>query len=119
LTGAGEPSPGANAPSSSLTLADRLEIQELIARYCWALDTRDGDAYAATFVPDGVFDGVATRARGHDELRALPRALHPDQIETQHWVSNLVLEGDAQRAIAKSYVIAYRSDSYYLAHYRD
>jgi uncharacterized protein (TIGR02246 family) len=102
-----------------LSLADRLEIQELIARYCWALDTRDGDAYAATFIPDGVFQGVTTFARGHDQLRALPLALHPDRIETQHWVTNLVLEGDGQRVTARSYAIAYRADSYYLAHYLD
>lgn len=63
--------------SGSLSLADRLEIQELIARYCWALDTRDGDAYAATFIPDGVFQGIGSRGRGHDELQALPLSSTP------------------------------------------
>ena len=52
-----------------LSLADRLEIRELIARYNWAIDTRDGVAVADTFVPDGVFDGGRV-FRGREELIA-------------------------------------------------
>lgn len=104
---------------NSLSLADRLEIQDLITRYCWALDVRDGEAYAATFTPDGVFDGLTTHGQGHDELRALPLALHPDRIETQHWVTNIVLQGNGQTATSKCYIIAYRAESYYLGHYED
>ncbi len=106
-------------PPEPLSLADRLEIQDLIARYCWALDMRDGDAYAATFTPDGVFEGIGSRGRGHNELRALPLSLHPEAIETQHWVTNTVLQGDGQRATSKSYILILRAESYYLGHYAD
>jgi hypothetical protein len=34
-------------------LEDRVEIEELMARYAWALDTGDFEGYAATFCEDG------------------------------------------------------------------
>jgi len=37
---------------SHLSEADRLAIHELYARYCWALDTGDTDAYVALFTED-------------------------------------------------------------------
>jgi hypothetical protein len=39
---------------------DRIQIQQLIARYAYALDTggRNGYDYADLFAPDGVFVGM-------------------------------------------------------------
>ncbi len=37
-------------------LLDRAEIEELIARYVTALDTRDADMYAGVFAEDGVYE---------------------------------------------------------------
>lgn len=39
--------------SARLTGDDRFDIQDLFARYSWALDTGEPDALAATFAPDG------------------------------------------------------------------
>ena len=36
-----------------VALEDRAEIEELIARYAWTLDTGDFDGYAACFTDDG------------------------------------------------------------------
>lgn len=36
-------------------LADRAEIEELVARYVTALDTLDADAYASVFAENGQF----------------------------------------------------------------
>ncbi|MGH2520200.1 MAG: nuclear transport factor 2 family protein, partial [Chloroflexota bacterium] len=33
----------------SVSATDRRDIEELIARYNWAIDTRDGEGVAATF----------------------------------------------------------------------
>lgn len=41
-------------------ISDRLEIQELIARYSVALDTREYDALDALFTDDAVLDYTAT-----------------------------------------------------------
>ena len=38
---------------AKVPLEDRVEIEELMARYCWALDTGDFEGYAATFAEDG------------------------------------------------------------------
>jgi ketosteroid isomerase-like protein len=39
---------------SSVPVADRLDIHELLARYAWALDTGDLDGLVACFTPDAV-----------------------------------------------------------------
>ena len=43
-------------------LSDRLEINDLIARYSYALDSRDYDALDELFTPDAVLDYTATGA---------------------------------------------------------
>jgi ketosteroid isomerase-like protein len=43
-------------------ISDRLEIQELIARYSYALDSRDFDALDDLFTPDAILDYRATGA---------------------------------------------------------
>ena len=110
-----------------LSLADRLEIRELIARYNWAIDTRDGVGVADTFVADGVFDGGRI-LRGREELIAFGelRDRPPAQPGTgsQHWVTNLVFEGDHSRVRLKSFFIRHNIEngvvkSTNLGYYRD
>jgi hypothetical protein len=59
----------ASSPRSTQTsyADDRAEIENLQARYIFALDFRDADTYASTFTEDGVLDygpvvRVATRS---------------------------------------------------------
>jgi len=42
--------------SAQQQLLDRAEIEELVARYVTALDTRDADMYAGVFAEDGVYE---------------------------------------------------------------
>ena len=94
-----------------LTSTDRLEIQELVSRYNWADDTADGEAFAATFTPQGVFEGGSHHASGHDELVALGNSVAPRRpAGCQHWVTNLVLEGNDQTARMKCYFALHRVD---------
>ena len=37
-------------------IADRMEIAEVIAKYSYAADFSDPDAFAALFVEDGIFE---------------------------------------------------------------
>jgi uncharacterized protein (TIGR02246 family) len=48
-----------------MTPEDRFAIQDLLARYAWALDTGDYEAYALLYTPDGPFveRGVEYRGR--------------------------------------------------------
>ena len=52
-------------------LRDRAEIEDLMWRYTRALDTRDADAYAAAYTPDGQFMAGANPTKGHAALRKM------------------------------------------------
>ncbi|WP_207917165.1 nuclear transport factor 2 family protein [Rhizobium sullae] len=50
-------------PSDDFSLqeiSDRLEIEELLVRYCYAVDDRDWKAYRNVFTLDAVLDDTAT-----------------------------------------------------------
>lgn len=55
----------------TLTAMDYIEIQQLLARYSFALDTGadNGYMYADLYLPDGVFN----KSKGREELAALAR----------------------------------------------
>ncbi|MEO6040924.1 MAG: nuclear transport factor 2 family protein [Croceibacterium sp.] len=50
--------------------ADRAEIADLMARYLFAMDYLDGDAYAECFTEDGVLDYAMGTTRGREAIRA-------------------------------------------------
>ncbi|MGH7108298.1 MAG: nuclear transport factor 2 family protein, partial [Acetobacteraceae bacterium] len=82
---------------------DRTEIYELYARYSWALDTGDTDAYVALFTEDGeateeTGDGAIEVYRGHDQIRRLVRKFHEraDFPGHQHQMAQFVFEPDPQ-----------------------
>lgn len=50
---------------------DRAEIEQLMWRYTRALDSGDGDAYAATYTEDGQFGTGANATKGREALKAL------------------------------------------------
>src|SRR5438445_642651 len=65
------------ADSGPLTVEDRLDIMDLLARYGACIDSHDGVAYAALFAPDGVrrifpnSPGKADRTqKGREAIRA-------------------------------------------------
>jgi hypothetical protein len=63
----------------TLTATDYIEIQQLVSRYGYALDTGapegTGNEYAGLFSADGVFvgPGIPDNSQGHDRLAALAR----------------------------------------------
>jgi hypothetical protein len=86
-----------NGPS----VQDRLEIQELYARYCWALDTGDTDGYVALFTEDAEATeetrggGLEVR-KGRPEIRRLVLKFHErgDFPGHQHQMAQFVFEPD-------------------------
>ena len=88
-----------NGPST----ADRLQILDLYARYSWALDTGDTDAYVALFTEDAEATeetrdrGLEVR-KGRDEIRKLVLKFHqrPEFPGHQHQMAQFVFEADPQ-----------------------
>ncbi|WP_419838970.1 nuclear transport factor 2 family protein [Candidatus Poriferisodalis sp.] len=93
----------------ALTNDDRVEIRDLISRYNKAIDTGDADGYANTFTPDGQFIGIVGTFNGRDELRAFAEAYSTEEqyaefYSAQHWVTNVVADGDADQATVFSHI---------------
>lgn len=95
-----------------LTADDRWQIHELIARYNRAVDGGDPEGWVATFTPDGVFESLLVGTHsGHAELRAFADRFVAGDYQAwadgQHWIGNVIIEGDAAVAHVFSYHIMY------------
>jgi ketosteroid isomerase-like protein len=96
--------------AGKLTAEDRLDILQLIHNYAWALDTGDVDRFVGQFADDAVLVWDAFEQpeewRGHAELRAFAEDFRdlPSTAGRQHHVSNVVIEGEGERAQATAYV---------------
>ena len=87
-------------------MSDRLEIQDLIARYSYALDSRDYDALDELFTPDAVLDYRATGAiRGTlAEMKTFVADAFSMFAGTQHLTTQTMLTfaDDGNTAVGKS-----------------
>ncbi|MPY91670.1 MAG: DUF4440 domain-containing protein [Acidimicrobiia bacterium] len=87
----------------AIETADRVEIEDLVARYNKAIDTGDAQGWAATFTKDGEFHGIVGDFYGADELVAFVSAYASEEqyaefASAQHWVTNMVIEGGGDHA---------------------
>lgn len=102
---------GSKSPATTvLSAADRLEIQELIARYCRYEDNGDAQAMAALFVEDGSTvnsRGKAIVGRAALEEAARRRWESPDARRCVHWVTNIIVESADDGARASSYQLIF------------
>jgi hypothetical protein len=88
--------------SLSVTAEDRFGVYDLYARYSWALDTMDEEAYLGVFTPTGRYNTF----QGADDLR---RNFHR-LTDTDWWAGSqhyngqiLFVEGDSSRCKVKCY----------------
>lgn len=93
-----------------LSVEDELAIRQLIARYNHAIDSGDGPAYAAAFTDDGVLDVGDFVVTGRDALYAFAESFAVTVRAPRHIASNLVIEGDGDRAELRAYVQLYSLD---------
>jgi 3-phenylpropionate/cinnamic acid dioxygenase small subunit len=97
----------------SLSSEDRREIQDVIHRYAWALDTGDVERFVDCFHPDGVliWDAFETpdRYEGAEALCRFATILRdlPTSAGRQHMVGNTLIEGEGDEARASSYVVVF------------
>jgi hypothetical protein len=84
-------------------ISDRLEIQDLLTRYCYAVDDRDWDAYRRVFTPDAVIDDTVTggiKSGVEEHVTYLDRALSKILI-SQHAISTILVEVSGDEATAR------------------
>ncbi len=77
-------------------LEDRVEIEELMARYAWALDTGDFEGYAACFTADGWLEHWPQgRCEGREGLKRATDSLWYDRpnhyLGRQHRMSQILM----------------------------
>jgi len=95
--------------------ADRAEIENLQARYMFALDWQDPDAYASTFTDDGVLDWAGGVIKGRaaiaEEVRGMRATFARREgadapkrpARLRHFISNVALKIDGDHAIGRAY----------------
>jgi hypothetical protein len=86
------------------SVADRLDILELAARYNQAIDSGDGPAWAATFTPDGVFETARGSTVGTAALAQFAESFAARMPGTRHWNNNHIIEGDGDEATHRCYL---------------
>jgi SnoaL-like domain len=95
---------------------DRAKIEDLQARYLFALDFRDPEAYAATFAEDGVLDYGAGKIQGRTAIREMVARMRANDERQRaedssglrpaagrHNIANIVLEIEGDRARGTAY----------------
>lgn len=65
----------AGAQGNLGTYEDRVAVEDVMARYVWAVDSLDPDRYVAVFTNDAVIDSNGSISRGHDEIRRIVTGL--------------------------------------------
>ncbi len=90
------------------TLEDRVEIGELLAHYCYLLDSRQWDRLSGeVFAPDALDDHGLGQWRGAAAITAGFRAVMAHFSGTMHSLSNPHLELEGDRARSRCYVTAW------------
>jgi hypothetical protein len=95
--------------------ADRSEIENLQARYMFALDWQDPAAYSSTFTEDGVLDWAGGVIKGRDaifkEVQGMQKTFaqraagdapkRPARL--RHFITNVTLKIDGDHGVGKAY----------------
>jgi hypothetical protein len=112
----------ASRPMQSSYADDRAAIEDLQARYMFALDFHDADAYVATFTEDGVLD-YGPVIKGREAIRKVIVDMGkrfsdqaPDASGLWPWVgrhniSNIVIKVDGDKAEGRAYWFHYNNNT--------
>ena len=91
--------------SAATEALDRLGVQDLYSRYCFAMDASDGAGLADCFTEDGIFDIVGRkRFEGRDAIRNLV-ANTAGQRPRHVWVNLMIRRCTAGTADSASYFL--------------
>jgi len=57
------------------TYEDRIAVEDVMARYVWAVDSLDPDGYVAVFTDDAIIDSNGSISKGREEIRKIVTSL--------------------------------------------
>jgi hypothetical protein len=108
----------AQARQVSSYAEDRAAIEDLQARYLFALDFHDPDLYVSTFTEDGVLDYGSGEVKGRQAIKDVIARM-PSPAATaglraaaaRHNISNIVIKVDGNKAVSRSYWFHYSNDN--------
>jgi hypothetical protein len=101
---------------------DRSEIEDLQSRYLFALDWQTPELYASTFTPDGVLVWAGGTVNGREAIvKEMQEARAVDEraaagmspvrpARRRHFISNVVLRVDGDRATGRAYWFEFNND---------
>jgi ketosteroid isomerase-like protein len=89
------------------TVDDILEIKDLNARYNFAVDERDPEAWAATFTSTGVFHALleGETPTGTAELRTFVHTVNEAFGTMHHFTTNEIITINGDTAVQKCYLL--------------
>lgn len=107
---------------------DRAQIEDLQARYMFALDFGDLDTYVSTFTEDVILDIIGMKWQGREgirkglertppeppegeETRAAEETPGPYPSTGRHNITNIVLKIDGDNAVGRAYWFHYGNDN--------
>jgi uncharacterized protein (TIGR02246 family) len=110
-------------PAQTGYAEDRAEIEDLQARYMFALDFRDAGTYASTFTEDGVLD-YGPVVKGRDAITKMIQGMAKNDADRaakdtsglrpaagRHNISNIVIKIDGDRAVGRAYWFHYSNNN--------
>ena len=108
----------AQARPASSYAEDRAAIEDLQARYLFALDFHDPDLYVSTFTEDGVLDYGSGDVKGRqaikDVIARMPKLAAVAGMRAgaaRHNISNIVIKVEGNKATGRSYWFHYSNDN--------
>ena len=57
------------------TYEDRIAVEDVMARYVWAVDSLDPEGYVAVFTEDAIIDSNGSLSKGHEEIGKIVTSL--------------------------------------------
>jgi len=97
---------------------DRAAIEDLQARYLFALAFHDPDVYVSTFTPDRILDygsgEVKGRAATKEVIARMPNPASTPGLRAaaaRHNISNIVIKVDGNKAVGRSYWFHYSNNT--------
>lgn len=90
---------------TTISVANRLAIHELIAEYSHCVDNYRGRDWSELFTPDGRLVGIDSPLLGREAFVAQSGKLRAGPTEYRHLITNVYLEPGAsdERAVAMAY----------------
>jgi hypothetical protein len=86
-------------------ISDRLEVEDVLTRYCYAVDDRDWSAYRAIFTPDAVIDDTVSggvKSGVEEHISYMKRALSKI-VMSQHAVSTILVDINGNEAQVRAH----------------